>query len=879
MKWFVDVEEKNKAKRLVIPKQVISKKTFATPGNAGKDIYGKDIQPTPGKDIPIKSGNGIEIKQTPEVAEYIAKNLGYAKIEKGSLVVTPPLIEISKDEVTATMDIFAKTGGENGTDIKVAHIIELLNAAKISFGVEEENIKQLLAEVSASETGGISKAIVAKGIPATDGEDGTISWYINTESKEETDLLVVPGQTIAIRTFATKGEDGKNIRGKPVKPKPGDDIKIMKGASVSSNIGGNKEEFKTDALGFADYHNGSVTVRNPPVNISKDKLSATMDIYGRSGGKQKQDVQPAHVIAAIKQAKVVYGFQEKTISNALEEARSSNEGMIPAVAVAKGDKEINGEDGRIDWFIDIQAKEEYKRIVIAGMRIASRIPATKGTVGKDVFSKPVQPIAGKDQQLKAGDMVEFAKKEDHDEFFAAMYGITEFSDNTVSVVKPNLKIAEDGLSASIDIYSRTGGEKHSFVEVDNVIHMLNKCGVTFGIDETSIENSLMKVHAIKDDPAKSHETDIVVATGEDKKDGIPATLFIDHEIAPGKRRANGTIDLHERSYPWDVSNDTVLGKFTQAVMAVNGTKVTGKTIPANEVNEVNPKLEGIRTEEDGTLLADLDGTLLIDEFNLRVTDVLVISGDVDMSTGNIRTKSAVQITGFVTAGFVVEALGEIIVAENIEDAIVRSGSSVVIHGGVRGPRSEVFAANNIKTTFVEYGKLVAKNDIIIDKSSVDAYLVAGNEIRIGPEPGTLIAGRCEAVRQVWATNIGHTASGMSEVHLGVSGKKINRKNQLMQKDEELTANEKKELAIIQDMLERSKDAALRVKGKILSDVEMYIGVHVLKILDEKSYLDYYLDPETRKITFRAYDEKCRIPVITEEDDDNKKGKTLTMNPI
>ncbi len=878
LEWFIDIEEKNTGKRLVIPGQVISKKTFATPGTPGTDIYNKGITPVAGKDIPVKTGNGIEVKQTPEVAEHIAKNIGYVCIEKGNLVITTPAIDISKDEVTATMDIISKSGGKNGSNIEIAHILSLLNDAKISFGVEEENIKQLLAEASASEVGRISQAIVAKGIPATNGEDGVVSWNIDTDSKEETDLLVVPGQIIAVRTFATKGEDGKNIRGKPVKPKPGTDIKIMKGTGVSSNIGGNKEEFKADVLGFADHHNGSVTVRNPPVTISKDKLSATMDIYGRSGGKQKQDVQPAHVIEAIKQAKVVFGFQEKMIAKALEEARSSNEGMTPNVEVAKGIKEINGEDGRIDWSIDIHSKEEYNRVVIAGMRIASRIPATKGTVGKDVFSKPVQPVAGKDQQLKTGEMVEFAKKEDRDDFFAAMYGIAEFSDNAVSVEKPNLKITEDGLSASIDIYSRTGGEKHSFVEVDNITHMLDKCGITFGVDETEIEKSIMKVHAIKDEPSKSHETDIVVAKGRDKKDGIPANLNIDHEIAPGKRRADGTIDLHERSYPWDVSKDTVLGKFTQAVMAVNGTKVTGKTIPADEVTEVNLKLEGIRMEEDGTLLSDLDGTLLIDEYNLRVTDVLVISGDVDMSTGNIRTKSAVQITGFVTAGFVVEALGEIIIAENIEDAIVRSASSIVIHGGIRGPRSEVFAANNIKSTFVEYGKLVAKNDIIIDKSSVDAHLIAGNEIRIGPEPGTLIAGRCEAVRQVWATNIGHAASGMCEIHLGVSSKKINRKNELMQKEEELTANEKKELTIIQDMIEKSKDAALRVKGKILSDVELYIGANVLKILEEKSYLDFYVDPETRNITFRAYDEKSRIPVIIEEEDDKKK-KTLDMNPI
>ncbi|MDH5436411.1 MAG: FapA family protein, partial [Gammaproteobacteria bacterium] len=629
-------------------------------------------------------------------------------------------------------------------------------------------------------------------------------------------------------------------------------------------------EYKSDLLGFVDFFKDSLSIHNPVVKISDDKLSATMDIYGYSGGKQKNEIQTAHVVDAIKHSKITFGFQDKIISQALEDARKEKTGVVAKIEVVKGLKEINGDDGYIDWFIDIQNQEPSSRIVVAGMRVASRIPLTKGTPGKDIFSKPIQPLPGKDQPLKAGEFVEFVKKEDHDEFFAGMYGIAEFSDNTLSLLKPNLIISDDGLSASVDIYSHTGGDKPALVESEHVIHMLSKCGVTFGIDENAIQSALKKAHAIKDESSKSNLSDVVVANGVDKKDGIPAILQIDHNIAPGKRRPNGTIDLHERSYPWDVSNETVLGIFTQAVMAVDGTRVTSKTIKAEEVNEVNLKLEGIHMEEDGTLIADLDGTLLIDEFNLRVTNVLVIDGDVDMSTGNIRTKSAVQITGFITAGFVVEALGEIIVAENIEDAIVRSGSSIVVHGGIRGPRSEIFAANNIKTSFVEYGKLVAKNDIIIDNSSIDAHLIAGNEIRIGPDPGTLIAGRCEAVRQLWVTNIGHAASGLCEIHLGVSSKKVNRKNELLQKEEPLTPNEKKELELIHEMLEKSKDSALRVKGKISSDVELYIGVNVLKILDEKSYLDYYIDPETYKITFRAYDDKCRIPVLVKEANEDEK---------
>ena len=869
--WLIDIDATSKGERLTASDQIILRKTFSTQGVNGKNVYGKDIKSTPGKDIVVKTGKGIEVNQTLEIIEYSSKETGYARLDKGNLVIATPAIEISKNEITATMDIYAKSAGENAKDFEAKHIIELLNSAKITFGINEDHINKLLAEAKNSQEGYLKNATVAQGVLPVDGADGTIVWEIETDSKEENDLLVIPGQSIAIRTFSTPGEDGNNIRGKPVKPKPGTDIKIMKGTGISSNIGGNKEEYKSDLLGFVGFVNGTLSIHNPVVNISSDKLSATMDIYGHSGGKQKNEIQTAYVIDAIKHSKITFGFQDNAISQAIEEARQAKTGMVPDVEVVKGIKEINGDDGRIDWNIDIQDEDPSKRIVLSGMHIASRIPLTKGTPGKDVFSKPIQPIAGKDQQIKAGELVEFTKKEDHDEFSAAIYGIAELSDDTLSVSKSNLEISEDGLSASIDIYSKSGGENPGFVETDNIIHMLNKCGVTFGIDENEIETSLFKLHDTKDDSAKGHLSDVVVAKGIDKKDGVPAILQVDNNIAPGKRRANGTIDLHERSYPWDVSNDTVLGKFTQAVMAVNGTKVTGKTIVAEEVNEVNIKLEGIRMEEDGTLIANLDGTLLIDEFNLRVTDVLLIDGDVDMSTGNIRTKSAVQITGFVTAGFVVEALGEIIVSENIEDAIVRSGSSVVVHGGIRGPRSEVFAANNIKTSFVEYGKLVAKNDILIDNSCIDGHLVAGNDIRIGPDPGTLIAGRCEAIRQISVTNIGHTASGMCEIHLGVSSKKIDRKNKLMQQEGPLIADEKKELAMIQKMLEQSKDAALRVKGKILSDVELYIGINVLKILDEKSYLDYYIDPDTHKITFRAYDERSRIPVIVkEEDDDTQK---------
>ena len=858
LNWFTDPDTEKERDRVVVAEQPVAKFTPATKGKNGKDIYGKEIKAEPGAELSFAQGSGLELKETEKEIDILATVHGTVQLVQGKLNVVPIPVKVSKDALTATMDIYAKSSGQYSTHIKSSDITDVLTRSKIIHGVSEENINRLILEAKASESGALKQATVAEGTPAKDGEDGSVEWHIDTKTENEHEHLVIPRQTIAIKHLATKGDDGKDVYGKAIHPTAGRDPSLMKSSGISSKPENNTEIFYADMLGFVEFTKGVLSLHVPPVKISPDRLSVMMDVYATSGGKTKQNITPEHIINVLKKSRLSHGFEETVLAGLIGQASQAKNGVLKQATVASGSPAVDGDDCQIKWHVKIDSDDKADRIVLPGQNIATRTALTKGIAGKDVYGKPIRPVAGKDRKLIKGDYVNTTHVENRDEYYAAEYGVATFSEDKLSVTLPGLLIAADGLSAKLNIYAKCAGENRRLVETPHVTSILQKAGIVFGIDTDAIEAALNEMNAGKTRDAPVMKT-VVVAKGQDKKNGVPAKLHIDHNIAPGKRLANGTIDLHERDYPWDIKKGVTLGTFTAAVMAVDGKKVTGEPIQAEQVDNIQVVLEGIRMEKDGTLVSDVAGTLLVDNFDLKVTDCLVINSDIDINTGNIHTRSSVQITGFVTAGFVVEAMGDIIIKQNVEDAVVRCGGNVIIHGGIRGPRSEIFAAHNIKAGFAEYGRLIAKNDIEIERSSIDAHLVAGNDIKVGPSPGTIIAGKCEAVHQVWVNNIGHAASGMSHFQLGLTHKKLLRILHLEEKEEPLTPQEKKELKLLTELAERSKTAALRVKGKIESDAELQIGLAIHKIQGDVSFHDFYLDPDTRKITFRAYDEKSAIP--------------------
>ncbi len=751
LEWLIEINGEDELSRIVIPGQPFAAVHSPTTGEAGLDVYNKSITPVAGKEVTLKAGDGVAIRQAKGYVEHIASALGVASKHDDTVEVIAPAVKISPDGLEASMDLYTRSAGMNACNVEVAHVIDLLKRHNVIFGVDEEAIAKLLTDAQQSNSKLIKHAIVARGVAAAKGKVGNITWHIETDAEDRLKHLLLPGQVIASHVLATPGKPGKDVLGKELQPKAGHDEAFSVGEGISIVASDGVEKLVADSLGFYEVQDGVSLLHGLEVVVSPDKLSATMDVIGHSGGEFGVQIEASHIVQYLKSSNISFGINEDAINKALEQARNAPEGMVTQVEVAKGKPPVNGKDGYLEWLIDIDSEDIADRIVVPEQPIVIRYPAIKGEAGMDVHGgvTPFQTVH--EVTIKNGQWVA-AKMEDlHEELYAMSIGAVEFSKDSVSVHAANLHISDDKLAATLDIFAKSGGKYSKDIKPEYIYEMLENSGIIHGVNQKAIKTSLAL--ASQKGPVK----DVVVASGTIKKDGIMAYLELAHDLSPAIKLSGGRLDLHELDYPWDVKKGMQLGKFFQSEMAEDGLTVTGKADAAKKVKEIEPELSNIRLDETGNLISEMDGSFMVDGFKLEVTDLVVIKGNVNLHTGNIHTESAVLVKGHVTQGFIVEAKGEVIVEQNIEDAVVKSESRVTVRGGIRG-HSKIYSGGDFSCGFIEFGEVVAEDDIEILKNAVDSNLVAGNNITIDNGQGIVIASKCIAGNEIWVGKIGQPSS-------------------------------------------------------------------------------------------------------------------------
>jgi hypothetical protein len=488
-----------------------------------------------------------------------------------------------------------------------------------------------------------------------------------------------------------------------------------------------------------------------------------------------------------------------------------------------------------------------------------------------VFGKELPPQPPADQVISPGDGVETKVSVGGEEFRAKRLGTVEMNNGIISVLSL-VSVSEDALAATMPLCGRTAGSQGMPVETRHVLQSLREAGIFFGVKEDYIQQHLVKAQMNDADDAETvlDCAEIVVAEGKPKVDGTEARLEIDKQITSGKLREDGRIDFRERSYPWNVAKGTVVGRIIPALRAVDGMTVYGKVIPARPAKDVDITLVGVEHRIDGQLVAISGGVLTVSKTTLSVAEALTIEGDVGIRTGHVKAATTVSVKGHVEPGSIVAAKGDIIIRENVEEAIIYASGNVVVYGGVRGRRAKIYADGQVNVSFIEGGEIYAKSDIEVSSAAIDARLESTGNIIIGPKPGLLINSHCESLGEVRVVSIGKLSSEASTVCLGVSADKQQRHKDL-EEQEELTTKERFEKNWLDYYLQEAGQVpgrqALRIRSHINSDVKLSIWSKTTKIQGGNAARDYYIDPDEKKITHRPYDEKSDIPEVKRSTDE------------
>lgn len=422
---------------------------------------------------------------------------------------------------------------------------------------------------------------------------------------------------------------------------------------------------------------------------------------------------------------------------------------------------------------EVSSEESVKvssdSLIAGGQLLVSRLPQ-----GDDRVSVTVQLEAGENTELS----------EDGDKILSRCHGylrltVTKGNDHSLICASliPLVEVSSNKMEAWMNVFPPPSEQNHPTVEM--VLQVLEQQGVVYGVDRHALEKVLKK-NTEDDQPTLGH----LIARGKAPNNGKDAYIRFEVEIGPlpGKVLADGSIDFRERLMFVGVQKDQLLACKVSATKGYPGTNLAGEHLDAVDGKDVTVKTseDVYYSEVDGTIRATASGVLsVVGEDTIRVSQKQQIPGDVDFSTGNIRSNHSVDIAGSVLPGFMVSAKGNVAIGGTIQSASVNSHGNILIKGGVIGKKSQIRVQGDADIHHIENGLLVAGGNIVIRSGAYYSSVKAGGNIHC-PENVKIVGGDIVASGSLSCGQLGSSTAELMNIAVGVDPHRYGRYRILQQ---------------------------------------------------------------------------------------------------
>lgn len=322
------------------------------------------------------------------------------------------------------------------------------------------------------------------------------------------------------------------------------------------------------------------------------------------------------------------------------------------------------------------------------------------------------------------------------------------------------------------------GKMHAFLEVtapvgdgkpcelDDVRKAMRDNDVLFGIKEDAIEKALLP---------ENWGNKFLIAEGREAENGVDGKLIYKfpllHERVGPKMDEQGNVDYHDLGLIYNVKMGQALVERIAATEGTPGVDVTN--------NEVLPKKgrdyrlpRGKNTvvdQEEHLLYATVDGNVTIVDSKVIVDPILVVSQDIDYSTGNIDFVGNVVINGNVNSGFRVQSAGDIEIRGFVEGAEVIAGGTIQVKGGITtGTKGFVKAGQNLYARFIENSRVEAGVDVIVREAIMQSNVRAGGSIKVSDRRAIIVGGTVQASHLIESKVLGSQLATQTTVEVGIN---------------------------------------------------------------------------------------------------------------
>lgn len=396
----------------------------------------------------------------------------------------------------------------------------------------------------------------------------------------------------------------------------------------------------------------------------------------------------------------------------------------------------------------VSAPENF---VLAGERIARIIDVNNDEeIPSRVDGDQGYYRVDKNTGIRAGEGIYFDEREAS--FKARHYGFVILKDNKLQLFSA-LHISPDKLHAYFILAANKAGNFPSISDIEQVIarHSLSAL-----LPRSKIEAQLAAI-----DVTAHRVYRILIAEGLEAVDGHENYFLplIELEKKAGEIREDGRIDFKEVGSIIQVVKGQELLRRIPAVRATDGYDVFhNRLAPQEDIGQGYQCGDNIVVGKKKDIhVAAIDGCVALDGKKISVLPIAVIKGNVDYNSGNIHFNGSVHVRGTVLPGFSVQAEGDILIENTVEDAVIQATGDIVVKTGVVGKESvKLVAGGSITARFLQNARIEAGGDVIIEDSIINSDVFAGSRVSVISKHGRIIGGKTTAIQEIDAKVTGTT---------------------------------------------------------------------------------------------------------------------------
>ena len=383
-----------------------------------------------------------------------------------------------------------------------------------------------------------------------------------------------------------------------------------------------------------------------------------------------------------------------------------------------------------------------------------------------------------------------------------------------------LEVLESGMKAYATL--QRPGVGGADLSTDDINGFLLNNSIVHGILEDVVQE-------LEDFPV--YDSPQLIAQGTVAVNGADAEILYNFETEPDKihiqEEEDGSVNFKELNRIQNVVKGQTLARMIPPERGQDGQTLYGIIIPSRDgVSRKLPIGKNVEIGGEGsTIIASVDGHVLLKSGKINVETILVISGNVDLKTGNVNALGSVDIKGNVEDGYSVTAQGNIEVSGYVSRANLNAGGDIFvargIHGGEGDDFGHIIAGKNIWSSFIQNANAKAGEFVIVNSGIVNSDIVAQRKVLCKGKRAKIVGGHIRASEEVNAVIFGSVSGVSTIIEVGFDPKVKEEIDQLVKERDELEEVRSSVHLNIQGLIRQIQIKRIRVspeKKKLFSDL-------------------------------------------------------------